>query len=425
MIHKTIIIGGGLSGLSAAYYLKQKGEDFLLLEKESRTGGVMDSFNVDNRIFDKAAVSFSLTSEIEEMVSTLNLQDELVQASAESAARFIFRRGKLRKLTANPTSIFISPLLSWKAKFRLLKETRIKSKSPNGESVADFVSRRFGKELYESVANAVLSGIYAGNPEEMEAAVVLKQFVAYESDYGSVIKGMKANKGKNKRIISSFRNGSSVLTSALYNYVKEHVVSDSEVIQICRSGIEYEVKTQEGNSYAAEKVISCLPSFELSKIVETDFRSLSNLLNQIKYCKVNMSHLAYKSADIKKSIDGFGFLIPSIEKKPLLGAVLNSKVFENRAPEDETTFTVFSNPDRASVHKVQAELESILGITSAPVYSEITSWARAIPQFHIGYSELLEKLTEFEKNENIRISGNFRSGVSVGDCVKYQKEIIG
>jgi len=156
----------------------------------------MERFCHDEAVFDKAAVSFSMTPEIKEICKDLEIQNELVFAQQSSAARYIFRRGKLRKLTSSPASIFTSPLLSWKAKFRLLKESRVKSKSPTGESVADFVSRRFGKELYESVANAVLSGIYAGDPTKMEAAVVLKQFVDYEKEFGSVIKGMKANKGK-------------------------------------------------------------------------------------------------------------------------------------------------------------------------------------------------------------------------------------
>ncbi len=422
---KNIIIGGGLSGLSAAYYLKNKGEDFVLLEKESRSGGVMESFNAEGRIFDKAAVSFSMTPEISEMITTLGIEDELIHASSESAARFIYRRGKLRKLTANPSSIFTSPLLSWKAKLRLLKETRIKSKSPQGESVADFVSRRFGRELYESVANAVLSGIYAGDPEKMEAAVVLKQFVSYESEFGSVIEGMKTNKGKNKRIISSFKNGTSVLTSALYHDIKEHVVSETEVLKISKLESGYQILTANNKMYTAERVITCLPSFALANCIKSDFSPLAQTLEEIRYCKVNMSHVAYKSDDIKKMINGFGFLVPQIEDKALLGAVINSKVFRDRAPDNETTFTVFSNPDVASPEAVLKELESILGINQAPVYTKITSWTRAIPQFHVGYSELLEKLTKFEKTENIKISGNFRSGVSVGDCVKHQKEIIG
>ncbi len=418
-----IIIGGGLSGLSTAYYLKKQGVPFILLEKKERFGGVIESFNKGKKIFDKAAVSFSMTPEIEEMIHYLGLENELVHASSDSAARFIYRRGKLRKLTASPSSIFTSPLLSWKAKLRLLKESRIKTQSLEGESVADFVSRRFGYELYESVANAVLSGIYAGDPKKMEASTVLRQFVEYEKEYGSVIKGMKANKGKNKRVISSFRSGTGSLTDAMYEYVKDHCIDESSVLSITGESDDYTVSTKD-HHYSARKIICCTPSFETAELLKTLNPSLAEKLLNIPYCKMQLLHLAYNKSDIKGNVNGFGFLIPEIEKKPLLGAVINSTVFENRAGAEEVTFTVFSKPDKGHTPELaRHELERILDIQGVPLYSEITTWEKAIPQFEVGHSNIISSIESFEKTETIVVSGNFRSGVSVGDCVKFASEI--
>jgi oxygen-dependent protoporphyrinogen oxidase len=365
-----------------------------------------------------------MTPEIQEIVTDLGLEDELVQASSRSNARYIFRRGKLRKLTSNPASIFISPLLSWKAKFRLLRESKVKTKSPKGESVAGFVSRRFGREMYESVANPVLSGIYAGDPEKMEAAIVLKQFLKYEEKFGSIIKGLKANKGKNKRVISSFRKGTGVLLDALYKSVKENCISEKEATGIVKIENGYEIKTADGSSYKAERVISCLPSYISAELLNQLDSAFSSELDSIPYCQMEMTHLCYKKSEVKENIEGFGFLVPEIEGKPLLGAVINSSAFEARAADDEMTFTIFSKPDRGqSSELAQQEIEKWLKISALPNFRTVTRWERAIPQFEIGHAEILLSIAEFEAKENIYISGNFRSGVSVGDCVKFAKEI--
>jgi len=375
-------------------------------------------------VWDRAAISFSMTPEIHEIITGLGLEDELVQASTKSNARYIFRRGKLRKLTSNPASIFTSPLLSWKAKFRLLRESKVTTKSPKGESVSGFVSRRFGREMYESVANPVLSGIYAGNPEKMEAALVLKQFLKYEEEFGSIIKGLKANKGKNKRVISSFKKGTGVLLDALYESVKGHCISEKEATGIVKTENGYEVKTADGSSYKAERVISCLPSYAAAGLVSQLDSVFSSELDSIPYCQIEMTHLSYKKSEVKGNIEGFGFLVPEVEGKPLLGAVINSSAFDHRAAKDEMTFTVFSKPDRGhSSELAQKEIEKWLKISGLPTFRAVTKWERAIPQFEIGHTKILQRIAQFEAKENIYISGNFRSGVSVGDCVKFAKEI--
>lgn len=365
-----------------------------------------------------------MTPEIQEIISDLGLEGELVQAAQASNARYIYRRGKLRKLTSSPASIFTSPLLSWRAKFRLLKESRIKSKSPKGESVADFVSRRFGREMYESVANPVLSGIYAGDPEKMEASTVLKQFVAYENEYGSIIKGFKANKGKNKRVISSFKQGTGYMLDAMYETVKEHCISRAEVNSVEKTPNGYEVLTQNGDKHAARKVISCVPSYAAAQMFKGSSLGLAEALNRIPYYKLDMTHLTYKKSDIKSRIEGFGFLFPEVEKRPLLGAVINSCAFDGRAAEDEMTFTVFSKPSLGHTSEsARKELERLLKIEAEPTYDHLTHWEKAIPQFEVGHSEILQRIEHFEKKESITISGNFRSGVSVGDCVKFGRQL--
>jgi len=212
------------------------------------------------------------------------------------------------------------------------------------------------------------------------------------------------------------------LTDSLYNDVKENCVSGSDITSIEKTKNIYTVKCSNGKSYEADRIISCLPAYEIGKLLKPLSNELGVALLSVPYCKMKLSHLVYKKGLIGNSIDGFGFLIPQIERKPLLGAVINSNVFEKRAKLDETSFTVFTKTDLGhTAAAAQKELEQILEIEGKPVYEEITTWEKAIPQFEIGHSALLQRLEKFENTEEIIISGNFKSGVSVGDCVKHAK----
>jgi len=434
-VYPTIILGAGLSGLATAFYLKKKGEDFLILEKSNRAGGVIESFKKGNSLFDKAAISFSLTPEIQEIVEALGLKDQMLFPKEESKMRFIYSKGRLKGLKQSPFSIFTSSILSWKGKMRLLREQKISSKSSKDESVANFIRRRFGSEVYDKIGNAVLSGIYAGDPEKMEAAFVIKRFVEMEKKYGSLISGMrassaadrKANNGKNKRISVSFANGTADLTNALARHIKEEIVFNQDIRSIEKKEGLWHIQTTE-DSFKTERVISCLPSYVLTQLL-TMHNELKDELNKIPYSKVSLLHLSYNNHNIGEMPRGFGFLIPKIEGKAILGAVINSNVFEGRTAKGNTSLTVFigeqnaENHDSKQIENAQKFLEETLKINGAPLDREITYWEKAIPQFHIGHTELLSKIEGLTKNENLVVSGNFVSGVSVGDVVKHAKHL--
>jgi len=307
----------------------------------------------------------------------------------------------------------------------LLKESRITSKTFDNETVEEFVSRRFGPELYERVANAVLSGIYAGDPDKMQVAAVLKRFVEMEKEHGSIIKGMKKAKGSGKRVISSFKGGTGVLIQALHEFVRENCNSETAVKSIEKSETGYAITSDSGTQFAAKRIILCLPSYVSSELINTFDVSLANKLKRIPYAKVDMTHLAYKKSQIIKPLEGFGFLAPKIENAPLLGAVANSTAFDHRSENDEVMFTIFSRPDLGhSPEKAQEKLEQLLDIKGTACSVSETKWQKAIPQFHLGHSNMIKEIEAFEQKENIVLSGNYRSGVSVGDCVKFQEELV-
>ena len=422
-----LVLGGGLSGLSTAYYLKQKNVDFLLLEKENRTGGVIESFKLEDCLFDRAAISFLLSPEIDEMINKLGLKDELLLPKLASKTRYIYANGRLNKLKS-PLSILTSSLLSWKAKWRLFKENKIKSISPSGESVADFISRRFGREAYEKVGNAIMGGIYAGDPEKMEAASVLKRFVEIERKYSSLLKGMRKEASGQKRISVSFKQGSDQLIKSLHEYNKDRIMLGSKITSIYKQKDYWEVLCND-QVFKAEKIISCLPSFALASIIPSGF-GIGQELREIPYCKVSLLHLVYDRKSVKNAIDGFGFLVPKIENKPILGAVMNSSVFDGRSKEDQIAISVFVGEENTKDHSEKAYDEAIaflsesLGITSSPIKKEVSYWEQAIPQFHIGHREKMNKIRTATEPEGLIVSGNFMSKPSVGDIVKYASEIL-
>ncbi|MEM7161123.1 MAG: protoporphyrinogen oxidase [Bacteroidota bacterium] len=426
--YSTIILGGGLSGLASAFYLKQKGEKFLLIEKEEQCGGVIQSFELDGAIFDKAAISFSLTPEIQEMISALGIEDQLLYPKEQSKNRFIYSANRLHRLRPSPLSILTTSLLSWKAKRRLLKESKVSSRSDQNESVADFIRRRFGNELYEKIGNAVMGGIYAGDPEQMEAAFVLKRFVDLEKKYGSLTKSMKAEKGRNKRISVSFKKGTQDLTKALEKYANECILCNTSIEKIVRKDGHWEIQC-ESETYQTERIISCLPSYVLANVLD-GFEDEKKRLLDIRYCQVTLLHLLYSNQAIGMNPNGFGFLIPKKEEKPILGAVMNSTIFKGRVKEDQTAITLFigdqnfDNHSKENIKEAQRFLEETLQIKGEALTKEITYWPKAIPQFHMGYSENIEVLKSRFAKEDFILNGNYVSGVSVGDVIKYAKDLI-
>lgn len=445
---KIVIIGAGISGLITAYLLDKKGFDVTVLELKSSVGGSIESVVENGFLFDKGPNSaLETTPLIAKLVEELNLQDELLYANKEANKRYILRNDVLHPLPMNPKSLITTKLFSSKAKLRIFLEPFI-SRSNDGyyQSVAEFVTRRLGKEFSDYVINPFVAGVYAGKPEELSVKSAFPKLYALEEEYGGLIIGTirsirkrkrRAEKSKQSAKMLSFKSGMIALPNAITSYLGAKIITNADVYSIIKSNDRYKVICRlgkEDNSINCDTIISTVPAHIAGNLFEKFDEKFKLHCDSIYYPPVLVYFLAYHKKDITQTLDGFGFLIPEKEKKSFLGALWSSVIFPFRAEDNYATFTLFiggsRNPDFVKedknklLEKVRKEFEQLMKINGEPIFSAHRFWEKAIPQYNLGYIEHEKFFDEFEKqNPGLIISGNFRGGISVGDCIK-NSEIV-
>ncbi|GAB4287572.1 MAG: protoporphyrinogen oxidase [Ignavibacteriaceae bacterium] len=445
---KIVVLGAGISGLTTAYLLHREGFDVTVVEKNYQPGGSMESIIENGYLFDRGPNSgLETTPLISKFVNELNLSDQFIYADKSGNKRYILRDNELHPLPMSPPAFLKSQLFSGSAKLRLLAEPFI-GRSEDGyyQSIADFVKRRLGKEFLDYAIDPFVSGVYAGDPEKLSVKSAFPKLYALEENYGSLMIGTirsirerkkRAEKSKQSARMFSFKNGMQTLPRAITNVLGEKVLLSSEVISIERKIRGYNVFiNQSGNTIniKTDVVLSTIPAYSASNLLKQFDPGIENHLNDIYYPPVLVIYLAYKKSDVNRPLDGFGFLIPSKEKKSFLGAIWSSVIFPERAPGDEAAFTLFvggaRNPEvehaniEVLIKKVTAEFEELMKISGKPVFVSNRFWNRAIPQYNLGYVEHEKYFDQFEKkNPGLILSGNFRGGISVGDCIK-NSEIV-
>lgn len=467
MNKKVIVLGAGISGLTIAYLfarpvrsrqpykvdgrslpINKNGYDVTVLEKKSVVGGSIETSLENGFLFDRGPNSGLETHPlIAELVEELGLKDEMVYAGKEAVKRYILRNNKLHPLPMNPVSLYKTKLFSAKAKLRLLREPFIgKSKDGYYQSVAQFVQRRLGKEFLDFAIDPFVAGVYAGRPEELSVKSAFPKLYELEEKYGGLIIGTikslkerksRAEKSKQSAKMFSFKSGMQILPGTIAASLGERVQLETEVTSIEKFNSGYRIKFicgEERNSLDCDIVISTLPAYSAANLIkDLDIKTAEHLLN-VFYPPVLVLYLGYEKTAIGRALDGFGFLIPSNEKKSFLGAIWSSVIFPNRCENDKAAFTLFiggsrnpeiSNTDRDGIiQKALNEFQELMKIKEEPVFQSSRFWSKAIPQYNVGYIEHEKAFEEFEnKYPGIFLAGNYRGGISLGDCVKSSEAI--
>ncbi len=432
MAKKIGIIGGGISGLVVAFLLKNKGFDVTLFEKSNQVGGNIQTRKVDGFLIEHGPNSLIKSPRLVDLIKTLKLETEILIANPTNKKRYVLQNGKLRALPMSIAKMATDGFFSVRAKLRLLKEPFIKSKSPKGESVAEFFERRLGKEIVEKAADPFIAGIFAGNPESLSVKAAFPRLYELERDYGSLLLGLLRSKTEkpdaNFPHSFSFKNGIQTLTDRLAEVLGESVKTNGEILRIEKSGGEFIVKTDAGAKNFDAVVIST-PAESAASLIENADADLSAQLENIYYPPIAMVFFGIEKEKISFNLDGFGFLVPGSEKRKILGTLWNSAVFENRAPDGYhllTTFVagarnaeIFEKSDDELFEIVFEELKSILALREKPEFIHIKRWRKAIPQYNSGYEKIEKGIGDFEQNNRgIFFCSNFYRGISVGDCVK-------
>ena len=356
--------------------------------------------------------------------------------------RFIYSDGRLRRLPESPPAFLASGLMSLYGKLRLMAELIIPGKVKEEETLSEFARRRLGREAYEKLIDPMASGIYAGNPETLSLRACFPKVYDLEAGYGGLIRGMlalqreKKKQGRGEKVsagpggaLTSFYDGMTVLVDALRKVLGDRLRLGSRVQGIGRKGKGYSIYMADGSHIGADCVVTASPAYAVSEMLKDMDRQLSGLMGQIPYPSLSVVCLGYRKEKIRTPVDAFGFLIPSREKRKILGTLYDSSIFPNRAPEGFVLLRSMVGGARASdlarknetllVDMVRGELAEIMDIRSDPDFVRVFRHDMAIPQYNVGHLELLRNIElVLEKHKGLYLTGNAFRGVGVNDCIE-------
>jgi protoporphyrinogen/coproporphyrinogen III oxidase len=454
----AIVIGEGITGLGIAYWLKKRGINVTVLSKEGEVGGTMKSVQEQGFLYETGPnTALETTPHFKELVSDLELESEFIYANPEGKNRYILRDRVLQSMPLGPGSFLSTKLFSTAAKFRVLKEPFI-GRADKEESVAEFVERRLGREFLDYAIDPFVAGVFAGKTQQLSVRSAFPKLYALEEKYGGLIKGMikgtqerkqRAEKAKDRAETFSFVNGMQILPHAIGNSLGKAVVRNAKVTGIRNLTTAREEPSDEPDArrYLVEYlhngkeeeiesdiVVFAIPAYDAAPIIKSLSIETANVLSSIYYSPVVSIFLGIKREDIGHKLDGFGFLIPSKEKRKILGCLWNSCLFRHRAPAGFVALNAFMGgarqpeltglSDEQIIQITLDELKSIMQFSGKPVYLNITRWQKSIPQYELGYQQKIDRLAQFEEsNQGIFLAGNYRGGIAVGDCVKNAYEI--
>jgi oxygen-dependent protoporphyrinogen oxidase len=427
MSKRVAIVGGGISGLTTAFLLKRKGFDVAVFEASDAVGGNVQTITRDGYTIEQGPNSLIRSPRLIELIKLLAIEDKVLPANPAAKKRYILSGGKLEAM--GPKS-FVNGYFSLKTIFGLAREPFVRSRSPEHESVADFVSRRISPEFLDKAIDPFVSGVYAGDPRDLSMRSAFPKLYEMERDHGSLIRATLARK-KDKSDPDfprtfSFKGGLRTWIDAMASEIGDGMristpVSSIEELGDGRFGV---------NAEPYEAVVVATPAFVAADLIKSRDAELARTLNEVNYPQLAVVILGFESGKIKGKLDGFGFLIASKENRPILGTLFHSAVFPERAPAGHQLLVTFvggvrsgNTLDARSDEELQSlvieQLDDILGVDGNPDFVHIKRWKKAIPQYRVGYEDVTKACSEFETNNpGLYFCSNFYRGISMGDCVK-------
>lgn len=444
---RVVIVGGGLSGLSLAFRLRERLPTALItiLEKRSSPGGNIatvhrDGFRVEcgpNGIFDAKPSTLQLCRD-------LGLGKRLI-AGSESARknRYLFLGGRLRALPGSLASFVTSPVLSWRGKVSLVMEKYRKRPldAPADESVAAFARRRAGNEVADVLADAVVTGIHAGDPELLSVNAAFPRLAQFEREYGSVMRGVTATSRQRRKEAAtrgerpqpqrlwSFREGLQVLVDALRDRLADSIVSGVTVRRIERADAGWLVRGEGEDVWPADAVVLTAHAHEQAAMVADLDPILADEMRAIPYNRVAVVAVGYREADVPGRCDGFGYIAPQNTRRDVLGVQWCSSIFPERAPAGMVLWRALCGgwhrgdmldwPDERLVDAVRNELRQAMGVTAAPSFVQVVRWPAAIPQYVLGHLDRVRRIEErVAGHRGLFVGGNAYHGVAMNDCTE-------
>ena len=437
---KVIIIGGGISGLSAAYYLNKAGIRPTLIEKSEHLGGVIRTTVQQGCVLEAGPDSFIAAKPwAMELIEEVGLADQVIGSNDHLRITYILKHGKLVPLPDGlmmmvPTKILPlmrTDLLSWGTKIRMgLEFLRRPPKAPHADrSVYDFLLDHYGQESIDYLAEPLLAGVYGGDPREMSVNSVLARFVEIETKYGSLTRGVLAaprpNGSSSGSLFRTLKNGLGQLVDALKGSADVvHAAADA----LERNGSGFRARVN-GDWLDAEHVVLATPAADAARLLKPWNGNLAELLQAIPYTSSVTLSLGYRKDTFDHPLKGFGFLVPKRERKLLAACTWVGNKFSYRVPEDMVLLRCFmgggalQESDASLVDTARRELQSIMGLSAMPVFSSVARWPNAMAQYTVGHEQRQRQVESIVKGiPGLHLAGNGYRGIGLPDCVKMGKE---
>lgn len=457
---RVVIAGGGISGLTAAFYLrrhfKQKGvpHQITLIEKSGRLGGKIHTLHRDGFVIEKGADSFLARKQaILNLTKDLGLEEELTATNPHARKTYILHNGRLHGMPpglvlgipTEMTPFLKTGLISPKGKLRAALDLLLpRRKNQDDESLGHFLYRRLGPEVAENMAEPLLSGIYAGDIHRLSVQATFPQFHRLEQKYRSLIIGMMKSRNdpqesadlpqiaRNSTFLT-YRGGLGLLVETL-----KKSLSDAEwhighpVVRLHKRESDYEVVLDEGESLGADAVILALPTSETARLLP-DWPEASSLGNMHYVSAANIV-MAFDAADLRFSFDGTGFVVPRKEGRTITACTWTSTKWLHTAPAGKALLRAYVGrwgeeflvdlPDEQLIGKVRRDLREIMGIAAEPSFVEITRLYRSMPQYPIGHLQIVDQLEKRLSSElpGVFVCGAGYRGVGIPDCIRQAKE---
>ncbi len=442
-MRSVAIIGGGITGLTAAFRLRQRSIPVTLYEASPRVGGVIQTVRQDGYLAEFGPNSILETSpKITSLIRDLGLEDRRLYSDPGAENRYLVRGGQPVLLPGSPLAFFRTKLFSGNAKLHLLKEPFVRRAPADvEENLAEFVVRRLGREFLDYAINPFVAGVYAGDPSRLSVKHAFPRLHALEQRYGSLILGQflgarerkqrgETSKQNAKKI--SFDEGLQVLTDTLQTQLAGTVRLQSSVCRLQQLARVWTVTTRTGNGEEQNRHAAVLfagPTHKLPEIQLTTERSLDwSPLAEIIYPPVASLVLGFRREDVTHPLDGFGMLIPEVERFNILGAIFSSSLFPNRAPAGHVTLTCYLGGTRAPklalldaaslTELAMKDLRTLLGVQGQPTFRHHVIFPRAIPQYEVGFGRFKDLMNRLELNApGLFLAGHYRDGISLGDSI--------
>ena len=432
------IVGAGVAGLTAAYRLKRRGARVVVYEASERAGGVIRSERREGYLAELGPGSITPgEGSLAEVLSQLGLDGSRLEAQREAHKRYIVRKSKLVPLPLSPAQLLTTRLLSNGAKLAIFGEPMVEAgDSPMEESVATFVRRRFNQEVVDYVANPFVGGIYAGDPEQLSARHALPWLHDLEHTHGSVMKGLgRLRDGDAPRpALISFTGGLQEIPDAFLRELRSEIRFKAPVTQLRRGPKGWTVSAAFQTAELYDGVIYAAPAHCADEVdLAFDGGDRLKTLTSITHPPVAVLALGFRREDVAHRLDGFGFLVPELERRNVLGVIFSSTVFPGRAPEGQVLLTAFvggvRHPDLANADlgtltaRVVDDLRLLLGVRGEPAFRAFHLWPKAIPQYTLSYGRFKEIMDDAERrNRGLALAGSYREGVAIGEVIAAATE---